>query len=663
MNSYYSGSTPSYASLVATDASGNVYVAGTMDGTSDFDNGPGTYNVTVSGPGTFVAKYTSAGALVWAKGFTGFWNAPDAIAVGADGSVYTTGAFGGTTDFDPGSGVANLSPHTYQDAFVSKLDSAGNFVWAKALGGTSGAEGFGIAVASDGSVYTTGQFDGTVDFDPGSAKYNLTAPAGQEEAYVSKLTSAGSFVWANAFAASSSTTSTGIAVGADGSVYTTGDFSDTADFDPGSGTFNLTSAGAEDAYVSKLTSAGAFVWAKQFGGSGYDDAYGIAVASDGSIYAAGRFEDGCNFDPGATNLTLPSAGAGDIFVAKLTSAGGFVWAKGIGGSGDDWGQGVAVGPNGNVYLTGEFQGTVDFDPGTGVANLTSAGSEGSFVARLDSAGNFLWAGATGSPATDPYGRIDNLSQSLAVAYDGAVYTIGQFEGTGDFDPGTGTFNLTGTLASGNNGFLAKVSSPIAPIVTLAAPAWTNVSKPSVTMTATETSPGIANGTTAYLDVDLNNDGDFTDAGETGYLTATVTNGTATFTPTASLPDGTYHLRARVSDVAGTVGASAVSTMVVATAPPTVTLTPARGDGSGAPDQRAGGPFWRVRHRQLLGHDHLGRRHDADDRHHYGRFLRLYRPARPDRFGPGFRRLRLAHLRRRAQQRDVQRAGDRRHDDH
>ena len=219
VNSYYSGSTPSFARLVTTDASGNVYVAGSTDVTKDFDNGPGTYNVTVSGPSTFVAKYTPTGALVWAKGFTGFWNGPDAIAVGADGSVYTTGAFGGTTDFDPGSGVYNLSPHTYQDAFISKLDAAGNFVWAKALGGTSGAEGFGIAVAQDGGVYTTGQFDGTVDFNPGSGTFNLIAPAGQIEAYVSKLDAAGNFVWAKGFAASSATNSTGIALGTDGSVY------------------------------------------------------------------------------------------------------------------------------------------------------------------------------------------------------------------------------------------------------------------------------------------------------------------------------------------------------------------------------------------------------------------------------------------------------------
>ena len=251
----------------------------------------------------------------------------------------------------------------------------------------------------------------------------------------------------------------------------------------------------------------------------------------------------------------------------------------MGGTGDDWGQGVALGPDGSVYIGGEFQGTAVFNPGSTPFTLTSAGSEAAFVARLDSAGNFLWAGATGSSTSDPYGRIDNLSQGIAVAYDGSVYTTGQFEGTANLDPTGGTFNLTGTLGTGtrNNGFLAKFSAPVAglvaPAVTLTAPAWTNNAEPSITMTATETAPGIPDGTTAYLDVDLNNDGNFTDPGDAGYLSATVTGGTATFTFTSPLPDGTYHLRARVSDQAGNQGLSAVSTMVVAAAPASVALTP------------------------------------------------------------------------------------------
>ncbi len=589
VTSYYAGNTPSYASLVTTDASGNVYVAGTMDGTKDFDNGPGTYNLTASGPATFVAKYSSAGALVWAKDFTGFWNAPGAIAVGADGSVYTAGAFAGTVDFDPGAGTASITSQGTQDAFVSKLDSTGALAWVKDVGGTLGAAGGnGIAVAADGSVGVTGQFNGTVHF----GTLDLTAPTGQQDAYISKLDSAGNVVWAANIAASGGAANgIAVAVDADGSILAAGNFSGTADFGSGPGTLQLTSAGLEDTYIAKLDSAGNFVWVKGTSGTGYDDVYGIAVASDGSVYATGRFEDTCDFDPSVSDTSLTSAGLGDIYVVKLTSFGDFTWAKSIGGTGDDWGQGVAVGPDGSVYLAGEFQGTVDFDPGLGTSNLTSAGNEGTFVARLDSAGNFLWAGATGSNATDPLGRIDNLSQGITVAYDGSVYTTGQFEGTANLDPSGGTFNLTGTLAAGNNGFLAKFSAPVAgfvaPVVTLTAPAVTSSTTPSATMTATEAAPGVANGTTAYLDVDLNNDGAFT-GGEIGYLTATVSGGTATFTPTSSLTDGTYHLRARVSDMAGVEGQSAVVTMVVA-ATPEITLTP--------PAAKEGLPFSNV----LLAH--------------------------------------------------------------
>ena len=139
VNSYYTGNTPTYASLVATDASGNVYVAGTMDGTKDFDNGPGTYNLTATGPATFVAKYSSAGALVWAKGLLRLLEFSHlTIAVGTDGSVYATGAFAGTVDFHSG---AALTSQGTQDAFVSKFDAAGNVLWVKDLGGTLGTAG------------------------------------------------------------------------------------------------------------------------------------------------------------------------------------------------------------------------------------------------------------------------------------------------------------------------------------------------------------------------------------------------------------------------------------------------------------------------------------------------------------------------------------------
>ena len=113
-----------------------------------------------------------------------------------------------------------------------------------------------------------------------------------------------------------------------------GSFQGTADFDPGAGTFNLTSAGDYDIFISKLDSSGNFVWAKSLGGTGYDVSYGIALDSGGNVYTTGSFSGTVDFDPGAGTFNLTSAGTGDIFVSKLDSNGNFVWARSLGGTSD-----------------------------------------------------------------------------------------------------------------------------------------------------------------------------------------------------------------------------------------------------------------------------------------------------------------------------------------
>ena len=136
-----------------------------------------------------------------------------------------------------------------------------------------------------------------------------------------------------------------------------------------------------------------FVWAKQMGGGNFDVGSGVALDGSGNVYTTGFFRGTADFDPGAGvfDLTSTSAGFEDIFVSKLDSNGNFVWAKKMGGTGGDGAHSVAVDGSGNVYTTGFFSGTADFDPGPGTFNLTSAGFNAIFVSKLDSNGNFVWA--------------------------------------------------------------------------------------------------------------------------------------------------------------------------------------------------------------------------------------------------------------------------------
>ncbi|MCF6285500.1 MAG: hypothetical protein L3K26_09955, partial [Candidatus Hydrogenedentes bacterium] len=138
-----------------------------------------------------------------------------------------------------------------------------------------------------------------------------------------------------------------------------------------------------------------FGFAAGMGGTSGDEGLAVAVDGAGNVYTTGYFQGTVDFDPGAGVSNLTSAGTKDIFVQKLDSAGNFVWAKGFGGTDNDRGFGIVVDASGNVFSTGEFSGTVDFDPGLGVTELSSAGGLDVFVQKLDAAGDFVWAKGMG----------------------------------------------------------------------------------------------------------------------------------------------------------------------------------------------------------------------------------------------------------------------------
>ena len=230
-----------------------------------------------------------------------------------------------------------------------------------------------------------------------------------------------------------------VAVDAANNVYMVGIFNQTADFDPGAGTYTMTSAGAQDVYVMKLDSNKNFKWGVRVGGTQQDFAYSIAVNGN-SVYLCGNFRGTVDFDPGPGVNNLVSAGGSDVFVLKLDTASNFIWAQQLGGTGNDLAENLTIDNAGNILIAGEFQSTVDFDPGAGTQYITSSGSADAYVLKLDSNGGYIWAGRFGnSPGQFAY--------SIATDAANAVYVTGEFYGTTDFDPGATVHNMT---ASGFN---------------------------------------------------------------------------------------------------------------------------------------------------------------------------------------------------------------------
>ncbi|MBK7455505.1 MAG: hypothetical protein IPJ46_17800 [Anaerolineales bacterium] len=435
---------------IAIESNGNIYIFGTFVGSVDFDPGPGEANLTSNG-GTdiFIIKLDNAGSVVWARNIGGTLddNGAMSIAVDSSGSVYMTGYFTGTIDFDPGVDAFNITSFNSSscvvcfDMFFSKLDSGGNFVWAKSLGGPSGGgQSWKIVTDSNNNIYMTGFYYGILDFNPGLGTTTLSSVGGSTDIFIDKFDMNGNLIWARGIG------DTGlddaqqcydIVVDSNSNVYTTGYFIGTVDFDPGVGVSDLTfSGGFGDIFVSKLDGNGNFVWAKGMGGVGNE--FGTAIATDpgGNVYTTGYFEDVADFDPGAGELNLTSAGLNDIFISKLDSNGDFVWAKSIGGTGNENGTyRIIADSNSNLILTGSYRDTIDFDPGTDVFDLTSAGSTDIFVSRLDGNGNFVWVKGLGSVEAD-------LSRGIVLDANDNLYVTGGFRLTVDFDPGLGVSELT-----------------------------------------------------------------------------------------------------------------------------------------------------------------------------------------------------------------------------
>ncbi len=356
------------------------------------------------------------------------------ITVDISGNVYTTGLFEDTVDFDPGVGEYNLISGRLPDIFIQKLDASGNFIWAKQIGGPGFNVGFSIEADDLGNIYTTGYFEDTVDFDPSSGVNNLIS-RGEKDIFIQKFDANGNFIWVKQMGGAFYDSGRSINIDASGNVFTTGFFNDTVDFDPGAGVNNLISNGARDIFIQKLDANGNFIWVKQMGGISFESGISIKVDAIGNIYTMGAFSSTVDFDPGAgvSNLTYKSNT--DYFIQKLDVNGNFIWAKQLGSIYGGTIHSLDIDASGNVFTTGSFLGTLDFDPGAGVSNLTASAWGDIFIQKLDSNGNFIWAKQMGGTGVD-------IGSSITVDDFGNIYTTGSFEDLVDFNPGAGVSNIT-----------------------------------------------------------------------------------------------------------------------------------------------------------------------------------------------------------------------------
>ncbi len=416
-------SSPRMANHVCTDAQNNVLVTGCFsEGTTDFDPGAATYPLTPVGQedgDLYIAKLSSTGNLRWVKHL----GTPNQLVQGmsitsdASSNVFVCGVFFGTVDFNPGAPVLTFT-HTQGNGFVMKLDSTGNFLWAKQMGGACTS----LSADPSGNIHVVGEFYGTKDFDPGPAVNNLTCSDTYmlaTDGFICKLNASGQFISVGAFKGINSQTPWCITHDAAGNIYIAGNFKSAIKCSPYSGEDWLYQDCNENTlFVIKLNASGQLMWAKkqeQFLAVASPGKL-IALDAAGNIYVAGK--EVKSYSPsGQLRFSLPVQ-----TVAVTCSA------------------------SGQLFITGKFSGIRDFNFSNAAADTANmnAANGAVFIGRYNSQGDFIHAVQYGKPDLASWPEDQQKIEVMDIHADplGNLFSAGYYTGNPDADPGNNDYLLS-----------------------------------------------------------------------------------------------------------------------------------------------------------------------------------------------------------------------------
>lgn len=415
------------------DAEGNSYTTGYFTDTADFDIGNTEYNLTSNGLyDVFVQKTNTDGNLEWAVNIGGnMFDYGTGITADAQGNVYVTGYFDETVDFDPRTGEWLLTSQGGGDVFILKLNSNGEFVWAKSIGGIDYEESTAIGVDSTGNVYLLGYLYATVDFDPGLGEV-LMSSSGLSDTFLLRLNNTGDFDYVYTYGGDGIDLALDMVVKNENEIFLSGYFNGTTDLDPRPNeTHMVTSTEDFAGYAMQINESGEIInLALTEGGS--VSILGIAQDAENNMAITGNFSGTVNFDPnsGNSDYTFSSTNAYNGFVLKVKPDGTIAWAAQLASNNPVFGYDLAIAPNGNVISTGFFEGEADFDPNPNT-NFTltsqSVNPTDAYVWSLDADGNFLSAYQFGG-----VGFID--THQLGVDASNNIYLSAQFGNSVDINP-------------------------------------------------------------------------------------------------------------------------------------------------------------------------------------------------------------------------------------
>ncbi|RYU94081.1 Ig-like domain-containing protein [Emticicia agri] len=440
---------------VATDSEGNIFITGNFYGTMTI----GAFTITSAGDeDVFIVKYNIAGELVWVKRAGGANNDfGTGITTDNAGNIYVTGFFYSTMNFNNPSatGSNEISSAGQTDAFVAKYNTSGEVQWMKRMGGTDNDNAQSIKVDNDGNVFVIGNFRLTANFNtPSATGSNELVSAGDQDVFMVKYNNSGDLAWIKRTGGTGGDYGYSITVDNTGNVYTTGGFVGTTDFNMPSdqNTNTLVSLGDYDIFIAKFANDGTIQWLKRGGGTNTDIGTTIFADNAGNTYLSGIFQGQANFNTPSSfaNNYLYVWGGSDAFIVKYNPAGEVMWLHRAGGANDDYAADIREDLSGNIYLAGNFRGTMNLNflyyQNTNGIELTSAGGQDIFIAKFSAYGAIIWLKKAGGTGHDQ-------ATGLALGAAGMIHATGYFEGMSQF----GESSLTSS--GGSDFFLTYIASP------------------------------------------------------------------------------------------------------------------------------------------------------------------------------------------------------------
>ncbi len=342
-------------------------------------------------------------------------------------NIYITGSFSGTTNI----GGQTLTSNGAADIFIAKLNANGNLVWAKSFGSVSLDYAFDIDCESGGNFVVTGGFRQTMTLIPNT----VIASTGGFDLFTAKFNTNGDCLWAKTATGLASEYGNEIVVGDNNNICVVGNTNGQMIF----GSDTLFHADSTDLFIASYNSLGDLLWVRGIPGYGSAGARGVDIDIFGNTIVAGSFNGSISIDN--INFNSTSQNLNDVFIAKYSVSGSIIWAKRFGDLGDDYARGVGTDSSGNIYLSGVFSNSVNFDGNT----LFASGNTDIFLLKLTPSGNFVWIKQFGNSGTEEGCEIE-------VSPAGDVFITGGFSQT--ITLGSSTFSSQGF----RDVFVAKIDT-------------------------------------------------------------------------------------------------------------------------------------------------------------------------------------------------------------